>query len=95
MNNIYMLGDLFIRFEPGIDGGTTFIFNKENGEIFEGDISLYHLLSMINGKNTLGQILEYLSEMYAEEYNNEFVSRVKMIIEDLVCQELIVLKKEG
>ena len=31
----------FLRFEPGINNGTAFIFNKENGNILEGDYYFY------------------------------------------------------
>ena len=34
---VYKMNDIFMRYEPDIDEGILFVFNKTNGEIFEGD----------------------------------------------------------
>ena len=42
----------FIRFEPDINDGTMFLFNKETGDMLEGDRYSYKVIKAImKGKN--------------------------------------------
>ena len=62
----------FLRFEPNIGDGTMFLFNKENGEMLEGDYYSYVIINTLkNGEN-----LDLLSDRIAFE-NDRDISEVK------------------
>lgn len=76
----------FVRFEPNIDGGTMFLFNKENGQMLEGDYYTYIIVrSLIDNVD-----MEELAKNIASE-NKWSLSKVQNDIEII----LDVLSQKG
>ena len=53
MEQYYLKKNIFIRYEPEIEGGTLFIFNKETGEIHEANETIYIILKCMESKSTM------------------------------------------
>lgn len=59
----------FLRFEPGINNGTAFIFNKENGNILEGDYYFYIVAKTIQEEGDIDKLIKLISN--ANEVSEE------------------------
>lgn len=80
------LKDSFIRYEPDIDGGTMFLFNKENGEMLEGDYYSYVVVRTLKD----GGDFAMLADNIASE-NNRDLAEVQHDLDKI----LSVLSEKG
>lgn len=95
-NPMYFRKDIFIRFEPNIDNGTLFVFNKETGAIFEGDWTAYFVLTLIDGKKRFSQLLELIAEEFNEDIKDDiFVSSVSTMLAELEANNLVYSSDKG
>lgn len=69
----------FLRYEPNIDNGTMFLFNKENGQMLEGDYYSYVVVHTLKA----GEDLVSLAENIALE-NNRDLPEVQQEIEEIL-----------
>ena len=76
----------FLRYEPNVDNGTMFLFNKENGQMLEGDYYSYVVIHTLKD----GGDLVTLAQNIAFE-NNRTLSEVQKEIEEI----LHTLSKKG
>ena len=87
MNRIH-LKRCFLRYEPDIDGGTMFLFNKENGQMLEGDYYSYVIVYTL--KN--GGDLESLAKDIAAANNRELaevLDEIEQILQTLFVKGFI------
>lgn len=66
-NDIVEMARIYVRYEPMIKNGTLFMFNKDNGEILEGNKDLYDIVNLIDGTNTVNEIIKKISSLYEIE----------------------------
>ncbi len=50
--------DLMMRFEPGLNGGTLYLFDIDSGGIFTSGPSTHCFLRLLDGKRTLAQVCD-------------------------------------
>lgn len=77
----YKTNDLYIRYEPKIGDGTLFVFNKESGDIFEGDQYTYWVLSLIDGERDVTDIIRNL----VSEHNLKNTNTLKTTVVELLA----------
>lgn len=78
----------FLRYEPNIDNGTMFLFNKENGQMLEGDYYSYVVVRTLKA----GEDLVSLAENIAFENNRdlpEVQQEIKGILDTLSAKGFI------
>lgn len=76
---------LFIRYEPGIDNGVVFIFNKENGKMLEGNYYTYLIVKAIQDGENLQELADSISELTdtsVAEVKNNFKSIIRYLVEE-------------
>ena len=61
MNQEICLKKCYLRYEPEIDGGTMFLFNKEDGTMLEGDYFSYMIIKELQKGNHLDEIKKSIS----------------------------------
>lgn len=86
-NSVIYLGNIYIRYEDKIDDGTVFLFNKETGEILEGNEQLYNILKIIDTPISIKRIADELKAIYVFEDYSMIMDKVKNIID--------ILKEKG
>lgn len=72
----------FLRFEPGINNGTAFIFNKENGNILEGDYYFYIVAKTIQEESDIDKLIKLISnanELSEEETEKNILQIVQKL----------------
>jgi uncharacterized NAD-dependent epimerase/dehydratase family protein len=79
----------FIRFEPNIDEGTMFIFNKEDGNMLEGDYYSYLVLKAIQDGNDLDLLANEISKIN-EQPLTEVYFNINNIIDIMVKEGFII-----
>ena len=72
----------FIRFEPNIGEGTVFIFNKESGQMLEGDYYCYLVVKALQNKDDLNELVQMISSCNGQSCS-ETEESVNYIIETL------------
>lgn len=77
----YKTNDIYIRYEPEIGDGTLFVFNKETGDIFEGDQYTYWVLSLIDGERDVSDIIRNL----VSEHNLKNTGALETTVVDLLA----------
>lgn len=60
MNNI-KLQNCFLRYEPNINHGTMFLFNKKTGQMLEGDYYSYVIINAIKNSEELVPLAKRIS----------------------------------
>lgn len=83
---IYKQNNIYYRYEPYIDDGVCFIFNKDTGKIFESNYEVYIVLELINGINMVVDIVKQLKEKYTI---NEIEKQVILVI-DILCKNDVI-----
>ena len=68
INQEFSVKRLYIRFEPEINDGTVFIFNKENGEMLEGDYYCYIVVKCIQQKNDINSLVKDIAEINNQSF---------------------------
>ena len=82
----YIMAKSFIRYEPDIEDGTMFLFNKENGKMIEGNYFSYIVTkSLIEGQD-IETIIEFISSN---------IEQSKELVSNNVDNVLNFLYKEG
>ena len=72
----------FLRFEPGINNVTAFIFNKENGNILEGDYYFYIVAKTIQEEGDIDKLIKLISN--ANEVSEEETEKnILQIVQEL------------
>lgn len=88
---VYKMNDIFMRYEPDIDEGILFVFNKTNGEIFEGDYYTYAVLRLIDGKKDEECIVSEVLAEFELQDSEDTRDSVKNLLYSLVESNLIIV----
>ena len=62
MNKQYILNNIFFWYEPEINNGTLFLFNKDTGDMFEGNLSAYLVIQQLLTAKTIEEMCLNISE---------------------------------
>lgn len=79
---------VFIRFEPEMNEGTVYIFNRQTEKIYKSEKIVYDVLKNIDERE-LGEIVQRVNNEYPE-YSQEKIKKVVFeIIEKLKIMKVI------
>lgn len=94
MEQYYLKKNIFIRYEPEIEGGTLFIFNKETGEIHEANKIIYIILKCMESKSTMKELIKKLKKTYDID-ENAIEYQLERTIKNLLKMKLIASCKSN
>lgn len=93
MNEKLKINNLFVRFEPNINNGTLFLFNKDNGKIYEGNESTWEIIKRINISSSISDIASDIAVCY-EQNESEILLLVTDVVNELVEKGFISVYNE-
>ena len=87
------LKNVYIRYEPKIDGGTVFIFNRDTGKMFEGNSDLYNVISLIREGYSSEAIQKVIEKAY--QMNEEIDQLINDLLEKLLLEDIIEIRSDN
>lgn len=80
---------VYYRFEPEINGGTLYIYNRETKKIIKSQKIVYEVLRNVEKCKSREELLDVLQNMYSTYSYTEIESVVEKIITNLKELEII------
>ena len=82
--------NVFVRYEPEMNSGTVYVFNKKEEKVFKSQGIVYEVLKNIEG-NEVDQICKIIHRHYSDYTFVEIEKTVLEIIEDMKKRGVIVI----
>lgn len=85
--DVLLCPHLVFRYEPDVDGGTLFIFNKETGRIFVGNAVVYKVILYIKSYKDKRLTIQYLQNFILNSLNADPKKLIDILLkEKIICQ---------
>lgn len=87
VDRVIELSDVYVRYEPNVNFGTVYLFNRKNGIFYEGDNCLNELIELIDGTRSVENICDIIEQKYENSHDV-----VVSIINELIHKGFVILK---
>lgn len=86
----FELKNVYVRYEPNIEGGTVFVFNRDTGNMFEGNSDLYNVISLIQDGYSSDDIHKAIRVAYDMSEGTDKL--VDTVLEKLLSEDIIEIR---
>lgn len=83
VDKVLQLKEKFILYKLEVDEGMFWLFNIENGDSFKLNETSYYMLSLFNGKRSIGEIHKCILDKYPDSDTDVVLKDFEELIEKM------------
>lgn len=88
-SNIKIISSVLKRFEADVNGGTVFLYDVNSEEFWSGNVAAYWIITLIDGKNTVGDIYSIASSYYSNLDINDVIKSIDILFCELISKNFV------